>query len=37
MGKSLRSKVKKRFRALRRGHINEIKTKPETTELNSNC
>lgn len=30
MAKSLRSKVKKRFRALRRGYINEIKVKPET-------
>jgi hypothetical protein len=30
MAKSLRSKIKKRYRNLRRGYINEIKTKPET-------
>lgn len=37
MGKSLRSKIKKRFRALRRSHVNEIKIKPETEELHSKC
>lgn len=30
MAKSLRSKVKRRFRGLKRGYLNDIKIKPET-------
>lgn len=37
MGKSLRSKIKRRYRKLKRGYINDIKLKPETEELNTKC
>lgn len=37
MAKSLRSKIKRRYRNLRRGYINEIKVKPETEEIHAKC
>ena len=37
MAKSLRSKIKRRYRNLKRGYINQIKVKPETEELNAKC
>jgi hypothetical protein len=37
MGKSLRSKIKRRYRNLKRRYINQIKVKPETEELNAKC
>ncbi len=37
MAKSLRSKVKRRYRTLKRGYVNEIKVKPETEQLHSRC
>ena len=37
MGKSLRSKIERRWRKLRRGHLEEIMIKPRTEELNVKC
>ena len=37
MGKSLRSKIQRRWRKLRRGHIDEILVKPKTEDFNVKC
>ena len=37
MGKSLRSKIERRWRKLRRGHLDEMLVKPKTEEFNVKC
>lgn len=37
MAKSLRSKVKKRFRKLKRGHLDDVIVKPRVQELHNRC
>lgn len=37
MGKSLRSKIERRWRKLRRGHLDEILIKPKTEQMSTRC
>ena len=37
MAKSLRSKIKRRFRKLKKDHLGQMLIKPQTEEVNQKC